>query len=159
MIRTVSGDILLSKAQAVAHGVGTDDHFNHGLALALRERWPAMYKDYRHFIHQHSPKEGTLWFWGGAEGERIYNLFTQTVGHGGGHPGPATIENVNHALRELRKAIEKDEIKSIALPKLATGVGKLSWEEVKPLIENHLGDLDCEVILYELYQAGVAGEN
>lgn len=158
MIREVKGDILLSNAAAIAHGVAPDDHFDQGLALALRERWPAMYKDFRHYVHQHKPKEGTLWFWGGAEGARFFNLFTQSEGHGG-HPGPATTENVNHALRELRKAIEHEKITSIALPKLATGVGRLDWNDVKPLIEKHLGDLECDVFIYETFQAGVKGEN
>jgi O-acetyl-ADP-ribose deacetylase (regulator of RNase III) len=42
MITKVQGDILLSKAQAISHGVAPYDHFNQGLALALRERAPAM---------------------------------------------------------------------------------------------------------------------
>jgi len=45
MIQEVEGDILLSKAGAVAHGVAPHDNFANGLALALREQWPAMYKD------------------------------------------------------------------------------------------------------------------
>ncbi len=158
MIRKVEGDILLSTAEAVAHGVAPNDHFDQGLALSLRKRWPAMYKDFRHYIHVSSPKSGTLWFWGGPEGARFYNLFTQSEGQGA-HPGPASLENVNHALRELKKVIEAEGIKSIALPKLATGVGKLDWNDVLPLIENHLGDLDCDVIIYETFQAGIAGEN
>lgn len=158
MIHEVIGDILLSKADAVAHGVGPDDHFDQGLALSLRERWPGMYKDYRHFIHQDKPKEGTVWFWGGPGGTRIFCLLTQTEGEHGGHSGPATTENVNHALRHLRQEIEDRKLTSIALPKLATGVGKLDWKDVKPLIEHHLGDLECDVFVYETYQAGVAGE-
>jgi O-acetyl-ADP-ribose deacetylase (regulator of RNase III) len=39
MIHEVSGDILLTTAQAIAHGVAPNDHFDHGLALALRETW------------------------------------------------------------------------------------------------------------------------
>ena len=42
MIYEVSGDILLSKAQAIAHGVAPNDHFTNGLALSLRERYPAL---------------------------------------------------------------------------------------------------------------------
>ena len=42
MIHEVSGDILLTKAQAIAHGVSPNDHFDQGLALALREKWPTM---------------------------------------------------------------------------------------------------------------------
>ncbi len=37
MIQEVEGDILLTKAGAVAHGVAPHDNFANGLALKLRE--------------------------------------------------------------------------------------------------------------------------
>ena len=52
MIVEVAGDILLTKAHAIAHGVAPSDHFDHGLALTLREKYPAMAKDFRHYLHQ-----------------------------------------------------------------------------------------------------------
>lgn len=58
MITRASGDILLTEAQAIAHGTAPNDHFNQGLALALRERFPAMAKDFRHFCHQEHPRPG-----------------------------------------------------------------------------------------------------
>ncbi len=48
MIYEVSGDILLSEARAIAHGVAPNDNFANRLpALSLREHWPALYKDFR----------------------------------------------------------------------------------------------------------------
>ncbi|MEM7168043.1 MAG: hypothetical protein AAF581_21500 [Planctomycetota bacterium] len=37
MIHKVAGDVLLTKAQVIAHGVAPNDNFGQGLALALRE--------------------------------------------------------------------------------------------------------------------------
>lgn len=37
MIREVAGDILLTRAQVIAHGIAPHDHFDSGLALALCE--------------------------------------------------------------------------------------------------------------------------
>ena len=65
MISKFSGDILLSKAQAIAHGIAPRDHFNQGLALALRECFPAMAKDFRDYCHLQSPKAGLAWLWPG----------------------------------------------------------------------------------------------
>jgi O-acetyl-ADP-ribose deacetylase (regulator of RNase III) len=48
MIYQVEGDILLSKAQALAHGVGINDPMDKGLALALHKQYPAMHKDFHH---------------------------------------------------------------------------------------------------------------
>jgi O-acetyl-ADP-ribose deacetylase (regulator of RNase III) len=63
---------------------------------------------------------------------------------------------VHHCLKRLRHLVEKEKIKSLALPKLATGVGCLEWSEVKPLIEESLGDLWIPVYVYTTYHAGVA---
>ena len=156
MIREVSGDILLSNSQAIAHGVAPNDHFDSGLALALREKWPAMAKDFRHYAHLAHPKSGEIWMWGGVGCARIFNLMTQEGEHThGSRPGRATLANVNHCLRRLRHAVETERITSLALPALATGVGGLAWSDVKPLIEQHLGDLSIPVYVYTMYHAGV----
>ncbi|MGB0455231.1 MAG: macro domain-containing protein, partial [Bacteriovoracaceae bacterium] len=138
MIYQVEGDILLTQAQAIAHGVAPNDDFKNGLAFSLKENWPALYKDFRHFSQGHHPKEGTLWAWMTAEGKKIFNLFTQEHARSHhSHPGKATTSYVNHSLKELRKSIDKEGIASLAIPKLATGVGGLEWDEVYPLIEKH----------------------
>ena len=49
MLKEVTGDILLSTAGAIAHGIAPHDNFKQGLALSLREQWPGMYKDFRHY--------------------------------------------------------------------------------------------------------------
>lgn len=156
MIHEVSGDILLTQAAAIAHGVSPDDHFDQGLALALRERWPSMAKDFRHWSHQSTPKPGTAWIWGGAGGARIVCLLTQeNASHShGAHNGKSHVEHVNHSLKELRKVIEKESLTSIALPRLATGAGGLKWAEVLPLIKHHLGELNIPIYVYVEYHPG-----
>lgn len=159
MIRKVHGDILKTKAEMTAHGVGPNDHFDKGLALELRKQWPSMFKDFRHWCKVKSPKEGSAWFWGGPEHTRIVALLTQKAGKGkSGHPGVATTHNVNDALRELREIALSEGVKTVALPRLATGVGKLDWEDVEPLIEHHLGDAPFDVIVYEKYEPGVEAD-
>lgn len=159
MIKEVSGDIMLSKAQAIAHGIAPNDHFENGLALSLRQDYPSMAKDFRHWCHQTNPKPGAAWIWSGSEGKRIINLLTQepAIGHGG-HAGNATLQHVGHALKELKKLIQKEDLKSIALPRLATGVGGLDWNDVKPLIYNTLGDVNAQVYVYSTFVKGQAAE-
>ena len=160
MIKEVTGDITLTKARAIAHGVAPNDHFDSGLALSLREAFPAMYKDFRHYCHQFSPKPGSAWIWSGVE-HRIVNLFTQEAPQTDrAHPGKASLANVGHALKELAHMIEKEGMESVAIPRLATGVGGLDWEEVKPLIFKHLDPLPVKVYLYTHFSKGVqAAEN
>lgn len=157
MIKEVTGDILLSKAAAIAHGIAPHDDFKQGLALSLREQWPTMYKDFRHFCQTYSPKPGTLWSWKGANSPVIFNLFTQTPppDHQS-RPGKATIPYLNHALQALKKEIQSQKVSSVALPRLATGVGGLNWEEVKPLIQSTLADIGIPVYVYSTFKKGVS---
>lgn len=155
MIKEVSGDILLSQAQAIAHGIAPNDHFDRGLALALRETFPSMYKDFRHYCQQFHPQPGAAWIWSGVGG-RIINLFTQEPPQtNNSHPGRASIIHVNQALRELVKLINKEGLESVAISRLATGMGGLDWEEVKPVIYNYLDPLPIPVFLYSNYTKGV----
>jgi O-acetyl-ADP-ribose deacetylase (regulator of RNase III) len=160
MILEVAGDLLLSKAHAIAHGVAPNDPFHQGLALQIRERMPALYKDFRHYCQTQHPAPGNLWTWMGADGRVVINLFTQEAAYEhGAKPGRASTHNVGLALRELRKLIDAEKFKSLAMPRLATGVGGLEWQEVLPLIRQHLGDLQIPVVIYATYHAGqVAAE-
>lgn len=156
MLHEISGDILLSGAQAIVHGVAPNDGHNQGLALALRENWPAMYKDFRHFCQTTHPKAGSVWAWAGADGRRVVSLFTQEAAYDhGAKPGRASAEHLNHALKALRRWVESEGVASLALPRLATGVGGMDWETVRPLIEKHLGDVGVPVYVYATYHPGV----
>jgi len=155
MLKYVIGDILLSKAEAIAHGVAPNDDFKQGLALSLREQWPALYKDFRHYCKVNHPKEGGLWTWKTAGSPLIVNLLTQEhPSVQGGIPGRAHTSYVSSALKELGKLIIAEKIKTVALTKLATGVGALPWAEVKPMIEAHLGSSPATIFVYEEFHKG-----
>ncbi|SDH78397.1 O-acetyl-ADP-ribose deacetylase (regulator of RNase III), contains Macro domain [Pseudomonas panipatensis] len=164
MIREVEGDILLSKAQVIAHGIAPQDHFDSGLALSLRERWPSMVRDYRHAAHAAAPEPGSIWVWSGVDADGgtrcIANLLTQEMQGSGrsAKPAKATLENVGHCLRELAKYVQGENVQSLALPCLATGVGGLDWKDVKPLLVKHLGELGIPVLIYSVYRKGVAAD-
>ena len=55
MIHEIEGDILTTKAAAIAHGVAANDPMNQGLAAALHERYPAMHKDFHHWCRKQHP--------------------------------------------------------------------------------------------------------
>jgi len=155
MLYEVSGDILLSGAAAIAHGVAANDPMDQGLAQALHKDYPAMHKDYHHWCHTEQRKPGAAWIWSGADGKRIINLITQEGGYGhGARPGRATTKHVNNCLRALKKIIAKEQLASVALPKLATGVGGLEWSDVQPLIEKQLSDLTIPVYIYADFVPG-----
>jgi O-acetyl-ADP-ribose deacetylase (regulator of RNase III) len=127
------------------------------LALALHDKFPAMHKDFHHWCNQQHPAVGGAWIWSGAGGVRIVNLLTQEGGYEhGARPGKASLKHVRDALRELAQMAVSEGFTSLALPRLATGVGGLEWSEVKPLIQSRLGELAIPVFVYSEFHAGQA---
>jgi O-acetyl-ADP-ribose deacetylase (regulator of RNase III) len=62
----------------------------------------------------------------------------------------ATIPYLRRALKRLAAWVNENRPQSVALPKIGAGLGKLSWEgEVKPLLEEYLAGLPCEIIIIE----------
>jgi len=161
MIKEVSGDIMLTSARVIAHSIAPLDHFESGLALSLRENYPSMVKDFRHYCHQHHPKPGDIFTWGGSDGRQIVNMMAQEPSessHSHGLPGKADLKHVSQCLKNLVKAAKDENFESLALPKIATGVGGLSWEDVQPLLEKHLSELDIPVYIYSKFVKGQQAE-
>ena len=152
MIYEVEGDILLSKAHAIALGVSANDRMSHGLAKTLHEHFPDMHKAFHQWCHQQHPKTGEVWVWNGLKDKLIVNLI---IKDGGYHNVPvsakATLPNIRHALHSLKKRAVKDKFSSIALPRLATGTGGMTWEEVFPVIEHELAELSIPVYVYSTF--------
>ncbi|HTD89214.1 MAG TPA: macro domain-containing protein [Burkholderiales bacterium] len=71
-------------------------------------------------------------------------------------PDARPMQHVGHALKALRQMVETEKLTSVAFPRLATGVGGLQWHDVKPLLEQNLGDLQIPVIVYTTFHAGQA---
>lgn len=132
MIHQLSGDILYSGAKAIVHGVAPNDDFFHGLTLQLRERMPAMYKEFRHYCQTKHPKSAGLWDCMSPDGHRIINLFTRDAAYDhGSKPGQASLSHVNHALHALRVFGAQG---SRVQPCLVSPAARLDWNDVAPLI-------------------------
>lgn len=157
MIQEVVGDILLTKAKSLAHSVAPLDHFESGLALGLREKYPEMVKSFRHEGHVHHLKPGEVYEWTHKDGFKIFSLLVQEAApstHSHALPGKANLHNLDKCLKALANKLENEKISSLAIPRLATGVGGLEWEDVRPHIYKHLDGLSTRVYLYAKYMKG-----
>jgi O-acetyl-ADP-ribose deacetylase (regulator of RNase III) len=162
VIREVSGDLLLSKADVIVHCVAPSDEFQTGLAQSMREEFPEMFTAFQAYCKALHPMPGDAWTWSGQGKNgpvKIVCLFTQQQALGKGQkPGLATVESVGTALKNLRNALKKVKAKSVALPKLATGAGGLNWTDVKPIVEKQLAEVTIPVDLYTTFTKGAAAD-
>lgn len=62
----------------------------------------------------------------------------------------ASVSFLNRGFRKLARYCVKQQIESVSLPKIGSGLGQLDWEEeVRPLLLKHLADLETSFFIYE----------
>ena len=58
-----------------------------------------------------------------------------------------TLDSLKEALLHMKSAMEKYNIKKIAMPKIGCGLDRLEWEDVEPMIQDIFGDMDIEIMV------------
>jgi O-acetyl-ADP-ribose deacetylase (regulator of RNase III) len=141
-IQYIKGDIFDSKAQVIVNTVNCQGVMGKGLALAFKEKFPDMFP-----IYQQDCKSGRL----RIGKPTIYKTSTPWILN---FPTknlwryPSKLEYLEKGLEFLVTHYEKVGITSIAFPKLGAQNGKLSWDEVGPLMAKYLSQLDIDVYIY-----------
>ena len=148
MMLFVKGNLLDAKVDALVNTVNTVGVMGKGIALMFKEAFPANLRSYeeaceakevrigRMFVTENRTFEGPRW---------IINFPTKKHWR-----QPSKLEWIVEGLKDLRRVIQDNGIRSIALPPLGSGNGGLDWSDVRPEIERVLGDLgDVEIQVYE----------
>lgn len=137
-----SGDLFDSEAQALVNTVNCKGVMGKGLAKEFKARFPENYRRYREKCQNGSLVPGTLFCWYEKE-KYIVNFPTKDDWR-----KKSKISYIIDGLNSLSSWIQKENIKSIALPPLGCGNGGLSWSSVRPLIEQKLMFLADSVDIY-----------
>ena len=149
MLSFITGDILQSTEAYIAQGVamGNQEGLGTGLAFKISERWPDVQIAFKRYVRSHKFKGGDLWIYKPSEKRPgFFYLATQPDMY------HATLPFVRRSLKKLTRYTSDNTIQSVALPKIASGLGKLSWEEeIRPLFVQLLTPGDCRFVVYERY--------
>ena len=147
MIRYTTGDIFDARTEAIVNTVNTVGVMGKGIALQFKQRFPDNYEAYKRACDSSHLKVGQLLITLSSSLFFRYIISFPTKTH---WKYPSKYEYVENGLRELRAKIAELGIRSIAIPPLGAGNGKLDWAKVKPIIERYLADLsDVDVVVYE----------
>lgn len=114
-----------------------------GLAQALKERDPEMFKAYKRICDQGLLDIGKLWLWR-PQSQWILNFPTKTQWR-----RPSKIEYVKAGLEKFVAQYEAKGVREIAFPRLGCGNGGLEWDEVRPLMHSYLADLPIRVYIHD----------
>lgn len=157
----VDGDMFFSLAQTLTISVNTVGVMGKGVASRAKYQFPDVYVHYQDVCRSHKLKMGKPVIYK-REGSFDYELADE----------PSTLKKVNAetwfllfptkkhwrdqsnigdieaGLRWIVENYKKEGIKSLALPALGCGLGRLDWAEVGPLICQYLSALDIPVCVY-----------
>lgn len=150
MLRYYEGTVFNTNADVLVNTVNCFGVMGAGIALEFKLRYPDMFIRYEEMCKNKLYKVGHPRLFRSSN-KSILNFPTKNHWR-----APSKIEWIEDGLKYFAMNYKKAEIKSIAFPKLGTSNGGLKWEEVKPLMERYLGDLDgidITICLDELKEA------
>jgi len=152
MIKFTSGDMFETNADIRINTVNCVGVMGAGVALAFKNKYPDMYKDYQRECKKEKVKPGKMHIWKNLTGDWIINFPTKDHWR-----KPSRYEDIETGLIALRTyLLDKGPI-HITLPALGCGNGGLDWNRVKRMIEEHLGNLDANIDVFEPLDSHKAG--
>lgn len=157
MITFESGDLLQASEEYIAQGVaeGDQEGLGTGLAFKISRRWPAAQSAFKRHCRSGMFTGGSLWVFPPTESNPgiIYLATQPDMYH-------ATMPYLRTALRALVAWAKKNDVNSVALPKIGAGLGKLSWsDQVQPLLIRYLDGPKCNFVVYEHFDRSMEAAN
>jgi len=148
MLEITRGDILKADTEALVNTVNCVGVMGRGIALQFRKAFPENFKTYKSACDKEKFRPGMMLVYDLNRFENPrYVVNFPTKRH---WKGKSKIEDIESGLEALVKEVAKLNIRSIAIPPLGCGLGGLSWNQVKPIIQRAFDALpDVHVFLYE----------
>ena len=148
MIRFMQGNLLEAHAEALVNTVNEKGVMGKGIALMFKDAFPSSARAYEAAAKRGEVQVGrVLVTRREVTGGPRWIIHLPTKKH---WRNPSKIEWITDGLRDLARVISELGIRSIALPPLGTGNGKLEWGIVRREIEAALGEFrDVDVLVFE----------
>lgn len=147
-IRYTEGNLLESGAEALVNTVNTVGVMGKGIALMFKERFADNFARYRAACKAGELSAGRLFVTETNElhGPRwVINFATKQDWR-----SPSRMEWVREGLLELRRFLEENRVRSVAIPPLGAGNGGLAWDQVRDEIERAMHGLSgTDIVVYE----------
>ena len=148
MIQFTTGNLLGANVEAIVNTINTVGVMGKGIALQFKKRFPENFKSYHAACRKGLVHTGRmLVFETGQALNPKYIINFPTKQH---WKEKTKLEYIESGLLDLVKVVQRQKIKSIAIPPLGCGNGGQDWDIVRPLIVAALQPLDdVEVYIFE----------
>lgn len=141
MIKIVHSDITNAKRGFILHGVNCMGHMGAGVALAIKNRWPEVFEEYRLMCQKNEGEINELL--GGIQRVQVksnsdlcvINCFTQLRW---GKTARASYDAIESCMDKVVSMMYLGE--EVHFPAIGCGYGKLQWSVVERIIDNCIPD-------------------
>lgn len=149
MVKIVNGNLLDATEDIICHQVNCQGVMGSGVAKAVRDKWPEVYRAYRAYVYMHEDESTLLGksFLAQIDGGRaVMNMFAQNLyGYDGSRY--TSYDAFYKCLEDIKKKVSRHC--SIAFPyKIGSDRGGASWDVIYAMICDVMGDRD--VTIYKL---------
>lgn len=135
-ITYLHSSIFESDAEALVNPVNCAGAMGKGLAKAFKQRYPEMFRIYRELCRVRNMKVGRV-VRVHLEDDQPQIILFPTKDH---WTQPSHTYYIDSGLRHFCALLQHWDLKSVAFPALGCGLGGLDWNDVRPIMEQHLGN-------------------
>lgn len=137
MIAYETGSIFDEEADAIVCPVNCVGMMGAGLAKQFKERYPQNFLAYKHACAKGEVVPGRIFIHKVSDIYPPYYIFNFPTKRN--FEDESLIEDIDVGMEDLVRAVNLLELRSIAIPQIGAGLGKLDyWEEVWPIISKHV---------------------
>lgn len=139
MIQTIKGDLLTAKG-IIVHGCNAQGVMGSGVALAIKNKWPEVFRAYKIHEDKAGLALGTISWVPVAEDVIVVNGITQEFyGRDGKHY--VDEEAVRGVFQRVRKLAVQVKM-SVNFPLIGCGLGGGDWTVISKIIEEELPGIE-----------------
>ncbi len=160
-LNLVQGDMFFSELQTLTVSVNIRGVMGKGLASRAKYQFPDVYVKYQDACRKKQLRMGVPFLYrreksieaeladepralNGSNNNKWFLLFATKDDW----RQPANLKAIEEGLNWILNNYEKEGIKSLAVPALGCGLGRLQWKQVGPIICRILSQLDIQVSIY-----------
>jgi len=171
LLSVVDGDMFFSRMQTLTVSVNCVGIMGKGLASRSKWQFPDVYVYYQHVCRKKILQMGKPYLYK-REGSLDYQLADEPSSLKNGNTETwfllfptknhwrenADMQGIEKGLQWLKENYKKEKIKSLSIPALGCGLGRLDWRNVGPLLCKYLYDFDIPVMIYLPAEKEISGE-
>jgi O-acetyl-ADP-ribose deacetylase (regulator of RNase III) len=143
MLDFIQGDLFDTKADIRVNTVNCVGVMGAGVALAFKQRYPEMFKEYRDDCKAGLVRPGKMHIWKSLSGDWVVNFPTKRDWR-----DPSRYEDIDAGLDDLRGYLDTVGPVTVTLPALGCGHGGLDWDRVSGMIRQKLDGVNAHVFVF-----------